>query len=102
MLGSCRARHVRKSLDGSTLLERQTKALNEARPPVLSPDVIHHKDRPSPCAGEWVGADFEGRRHMEIIRPPCLRAGWHWIENGARLQILQASKITRNEGCQAR
>ena len=47
------------------------------------PEVVHHEDRPNPCAGEWMDADFEGRRHMKIILESALEAygpGSHWIE----------------------
>jgi hypothetical protein len=35
-------------------------------------DVVHHEDRPNPCAGEWMVADFKGRRHMKIILEAAL------------------------------
>lgn len=39
--------------------------------------------RLNPCAGEWMDADFEGRRHMKIILESALEAygpGSHWVE----------------------
>ncbi len=47
------------------------------------PDVVHHEDRPNPCAGEWMDANFEGRRHMKIILESALEVygpGSHWVE----------------------
>lgn len=47
------------------------------------PDVVGHEYPPSLCAGEWMEADFDARRHMRRVLKLALEAGGpgsHWVE----------------------